>query len=236
MPAGPASATPAANGTPSSRKIRRRHRRRSRAQPNRKGRAVALTTLSGEIEDAPRILSGISELDRVTGGGFRARFGAAGRRRSGHRQVDAADAGRGGAGRRATGDLCLRRRGRRPGAAAGAAARRRRHRACCSPPKPMSRTSSRRWPRQAPDLVILDSVQTLWTDAAGIGARHRHPGAHRLAGDDALRQADRGRHGPGRPCHQGRPDRRPARGRAHGRCACSISKAKAAITTGSCAR
>lgn len=36
----------------------------------RKGRAVALTTLSGEIEDAPRIQSGISELDRVTGGGF----------------------------------------------------------------------------------------------------------------------------------------------------------------------
>ena len=36
----------------------------------RKGRAVALTTLSGEIEDAPRIASGIAELDRVTGGGF----------------------------------------------------------------------------------------------------------------------------------------------------------------------
>src|SRR5262245_10277486 len=36
----------------------------------RKGRPVALTTLSGEIEDAPRIASGISELDRATGGGF----------------------------------------------------------------------------------------------------------------------------------------------------------------------
>lgn len=36
----------------------------------RKGRVVALTTLSGDIEDAPRIQSGISELDRVTGGGF----------------------------------------------------------------------------------------------------------------------------------------------------------------------
>lgn len=34
------------------------------------GRAVALTHLSGETEDAPRILSGIAELDRVTGGGF----------------------------------------------------------------------------------------------------------------------------------------------------------------------
>lgn len=36
----------------------------------RKGRAVALTQLSGEIEEAPRIASGISEFDRVTGGGF----------------------------------------------------------------------------------------------------------------------------------------------------------------------
>ena len=41
--------------------------------PNRspkKGRPVALTTLDGEIEEAPRIECGISELDRVTGGGF----------------------------------------------------------------------------------------------------------------------------------------------------------------------
>lgn len=36
----------------------------------KKGRAVALTSLSGEIEEAPRIQTGISELDRVTGGGF----------------------------------------------------------------------------------------------------------------------------------------------------------------------
>ena len=36
----------------------------------RKGRPVALTTLSGDIEDAPRIASGIGELDRATGGGF----------------------------------------------------------------------------------------------------------------------------------------------------------------------
>lgn len=36
----------------------------------KKGRVVALTSLSGEIEEAPRIETGISELDRVTGGGF----------------------------------------------------------------------------------------------------------------------------------------------------------------------
>ncbi|WP_173931287.1 DNA repair protein RadA [Chelativorans sp. Marseille-P2723] len=38
-----------------------------RARP---GTPVALTTLSGDIEDAPRIVTGIGELDRVTGGGF----------------------------------------------------------------------------------------------------------------------------------------------------------------------
>ncbi len=35
-----------------------------------KGRPVALTSLAGETDDAPRIRSGIAEFDRVTGGGF----------------------------------------------------------------------------------------------------------------------------------------------------------------------
>ena len=35
-----------------------------------KGRIFALEGLSGSPEDAPRIASGIAELDRVTGGGF----------------------------------------------------------------------------------------------------------------------------------------------------------------------
>jgi len=36
----------------------------------RKGTAVSLVSLSGDLDEAPRIASGISELDRVTGGGF----------------------------------------------------------------------------------------------------------------------------------------------------------------------
>ncbi|MDB5642189.1 MAG: radA, partial [Hyphomicrobiales bacterium] len=36
----------------------------------RKGRVFALEGLSGENKPAPRIVSGIGELDRVTGGGF----------------------------------------------------------------------------------------------------------------------------------------------------------------------
>src|ERR1700720_2877160 len=39
-------------------------------KPARKGRPFALEPLAGETEDAPRLASGIAELDRVTGGGF----------------------------------------------------------------------------------------------------------------------------------------------------------------------
>lgn len=40
------------------------------ARATHKGRPVALVPLSGESEDAPRIVSGVQELDRVTGGGI----------------------------------------------------------------------------------------------------------------------------------------------------------------------
>src|SRR5258705_4548625 len=36
----------------------------------RKGRLFALETLTGKSQDAPRLPSGMAELDRVTGGGF----------------------------------------------------------------------------------------------------------------------------------------------------------------------
>src|SRR5712672_3893458 len=39
-------------------------------KPARKGRPFVLEPLAGETEDAPRLPSGIAELDRVTGGGF----------------------------------------------------------------------------------------------------------------------------------------------------------------------
>ena len=40
------------------------------ARAARKGRPVALTALSGQTEDVPRVKSGIDEFDRVTGGGL----------------------------------------------------------------------------------------------------------------------------------------------------------------------
>jgi DNA repair protein RadA/Sms len=40
------------------------------ARTPRKGRVVALSALEGDTADAPRVKTGIAELDRVTGGGF----------------------------------------------------------------------------------------------------------------------------------------------------------------------
>ena len=59
----------------------------------RRGRLFQLETLTGRSQEAPRLSSGMAELDRVTGGGFCAWLGAAARWRSRHRQVDTADAG-----------------------------------------------------------------------------------------------------------------------------------------------
>src|SRR5688572_21284592 len=39
-------------------------------RPPRKGRLFALEALTGEAHEAPRLPSGMAELDRVTGGGF----------------------------------------------------------------------------------------------------------------------------------------------------------------------
>ena len=36
----------------------------------RQGRVIALSTLDGTVQDSPRLVTGIGELDRVTGGGF----------------------------------------------------------------------------------------------------------------------------------------------------------------------
>lgn len=41
-----------------------------KGRPMRKGRVVPLVALSGAVDSAPRVSTGIAELDRVTGGGF----------------------------------------------------------------------------------------------------------------------------------------------------------------------
>ena len=69
----------------------------------------------------------------------------------------------------------------------------------------------------APALLIIDSIQTMWVDGL-----EQAPGTVtqlRAAGQALIRFAkQRGsRAAADRPRHQGRPDRRPARARAHGR-------------------
>ena len=143
----------------------------------RKGRAVALTSLSGDIEDAPRIVSGIGEFDRVTGGGFVRGSALLVGGDPGHRQVDAPASRspprwRGGATRR----LRLGEEAIGADPAARGAPRRCATRRSSSPPRPVSRTSSRRSADGTrADLVIIDSIQTLWTDLAEFARPARSP-------------------------------------------------------------
>ncbi|MGH6861251.1 MAG: AAA family ATPase, partial [Phyllobacterium sp.] len=133
----------------------------------RKGRAVALTSLSGEIEDAPRIQSGIGELDRVTGGGFV----------RGSAILVGGDPGIGKSTLLTQAAAALARQGHRvvyvSGEEAVAQIRLRALRlhaadtdvllAAETNVEDILATIS---DSKRPDLIIIDSIQTLWTDAA----------------------------------------------------------------------
>lgn len=133
----------------------------------RKGRPVALASLSGEIEEAPRIRSGIDELDRATGGGFV----------PGSALLIGGDPGIGKSTLLMQAAASLARRGHRvvyvSGEEAVAQVRLRAQRlAAASAPVELAAETNvediiatlAQGPR--PDLVVLDSIQTLWTDAA----------------------------------------------------------------------
>ncbi len=133
----------------------------------RKGRPVALTTLSGEIEDAPRVATGISELDRVTGGGFV----------RGSALLVGGDPGIGKSTLLMQAAAALARRGNRvvyvSGEEAVAQVRLRAQRlgVADSAVELAAETNvedilATLADGARPDLVILDSIQTLWTDLA----------------------------------------------------------------------
>ena len=152
------------------RRGRRRRRPRGAAGPAaRRARAAlfALEPLAGETHDAPRLPSGIAEFDRVTGGGFvRGSVlllgGDPGIGKSTLLIQVAAALAR--AGQRV--GLHLGRGSGGAGAAARRAARRSPARRSSSRPRPRSRTSSRRCREgKTPRLVVIDSIQTMWTDA-----------------------------------------------------------------------
>ena len=120
-------------------------RSRSRASPARR-------------TEAPRMPSGIAELDRVTGGGFVRGSVILHRRRSRHRQVDAADAGL--------------RRARQPRRTASSTSRaRRRSRRCgCAP----SASASADAPVElAAETNVEDILATLSPGPAAGARRHR---------------------------------------------------------------
>lgn len=133
----------------------------------RKGRIVALTTLSGDIEDAPRIVSGIAELDRATGGGFV----------RGSAVLVGGDPGIGKSTLLMQAAAALSRRGHRvvyvSGEEAVAQVRLRAQRLCAAeaPVELAAETNvedilATVSEGRRPDLLILDSIQTLWTDLA----------------------------------------------------------------------
>ncbi|MBL0371197.1 DNA repair protein RadA [Rhizobium sp. KVB221] len=137
------------------------------AKAPKKGRAVALTTLSGEIEDAPRIESGIAELDRVTGGGFV----------RGSALLIGGDPGIGKSTLLMQAAAALARRGNRviyvSGEEAVAQVRLRAQRLNSADTGVLLAAETNvedilatlaDGPR--PDLVIIDSIQTLWSDVA----------------------------------------------------------------------
>lgn len=133
----------------------------------RKGRAVTLTSLDGDIEDAPRISSGIAELDRATGGGFV----------RGSALLIGGDPGIGKSTLLTQAAAALANQGHRivyvSGEEAVAQIRLRAQRlgVASSPVELAAETNvedilATIAGNKRPDLVIIDSIQTLWTDLA----------------------------------------------------------------------
>ena len=135
-------------------------------RPKRKGRLFALETLTGAAQDAPRLPSGMAELDRVTGGGFvrgsvllMAGDPGIGKStlltqatsllaRAGHRSVYIS-------GEEAVGQVRLR--AERLGLADAAV-----QLAAETSVEDIIATLSE---GKAPRLVVIDSIQTMWTDS-----------------------------------------------------------------------
>ena len=197
----------------------RRHRARtaSRASPARARAMHQAGRRRGPCE-RQRIPTGIEEFDRVLGGGLVAGGGGADRRRS-----------RASASRRCCCRRCAALGARAPHAvrhrrgigradrAARPAARRWSTRRSSCLPKSSSKRSSQRSPQPQPDIVVIDSIQTIYTEALASAPGSGRAGARMRGAADAHRQAARHRRAVRRPRHQGRRARRTARARAHRR-------------------
>ncbi len=149
-----------------------------------------------------------------------ARLGAAARRRSRHRQVHAAGAGRGRARASSSSARSIspaKKRWRRCGCARSGcrSAGDKVELAAETSVEDIIATLSQ---GDLPRLVVIDFDPDHVDRHGRIRARHGDAGARLGAGADPLCQEERRLRDPGRPRHERRPDRRSARGRAHGRC------------------
>src|SRR5262249_25953107 len=135
-------------------------------RPARKGRPFALEPLAGETHDAPRLPSGVAELDRVTGGGFV----------RGSVLLVGGDPGIGKSTLLIQTTAALARAGHPAASIAGEEAvpqgRRRPARLglASAPVEPAAEPSvediiAPLGQGKAPRLVVIDSIQTMWTDA-----------------------------------------------------------------------
>ena len=217
LSAGKASVSRAASGTRSSKRRRRsasaarRQKRSGRPALSARGSVGRFQSRAARRHRNRRTRSG-------RGGRIRAGFGDADRRRARHRQVDAAHSGlRGGRAIGRARHLCLGRGIDRAGSSSrGPAGARRGAGATCGANLRRGHRGDARLGRRAEARGHrFDSDHVERRDR--VGARNGEPGARLRAGADPLRQGERRGALARRTCHQGRPDRRPARRRAYGR-------------------
>ena len=202
-----------------------------------KGRLAAFETLAAETVDAPRSKTGIAELDRVLGGGLVPGSavlvgGDPGIGKSTLLLQAAAELAQDGArvvylsGEEAPAQV--RMRAARLGLAQAPVA--------LGTETNIASIIATLGSAPAPALVIIDSVQTLWSEGIDTapGTISQLRGLRRRA--DQLRQDQRIDSRARGPCDQGRPDRRPQSDRAHGRHGPLFREPRAAISSASCAR
>ena len=235
---GPAAARPAASGTPSPRKPIAAARRPGAAKPPPAASSTS-SAWPAPPTPPPRTPIGIAELDRVLGGGLVPGLGGAGRRRSRHRQIHPAAAGRRRRWRRAgrrvlyvSGEEAIeqvRLRARRLGLARRADGTRRLDQPARHRRQPGARAPTPRW-------WSSTRIQTMWLDSIDSAPGTVAPGARRRLRADPAGQGARLR---ARRWSATSPRKAPSPGRA---CwstwstRCSISKATAATSSASCAR
>ena len=87
-----------------------------------------------------------------------------------------------------------------------------------------------------PALVIIDSIQTMYSHVIEFGAGHGHAGARLRPGIDPLCQGERRLGDPRWPRYQGWAGRGAARRRAHGRCGALLRGRFRAIISAWCGR